>query len=142
MQVTQWLWTRWSMTSTCCPAECSTRRLSPLSVQNNPNVFIQKDERLGGRIKDKTPVYDYSQGKHQEPPQTALSVICSQSIRHNSNKYYIHEVFNVQTVWKLTSWVVRLYACLPIYINECRLSVRDSFWYTVQQHYKVKHSKS
>lgn len=32
MQVTQWLWTQWSTTSTCCPVEYSTRRLSPSSV--------------------------------------------------------------------------------------------------------------
>lgn len=50
-QVTRWWWTRWSMTSTCCPAECSTRRPSPSSVWDNP-LFLSfwKTLQGGGKI--------------------------------------------------------------------------------------------
>lgn len=46
MQVTQWLWTQWSTTFTCCPVVCSTRRLSPSSVHHHICVLILADVKL------------------------------------------------------------------------------------------------
>lgn len=70
MQVTQWSWTQWSMISTYCPVECSTRRLSPSLVQDSPYVLlfcIYWREHKGPN--NKLSIYDcYQAGKNKPHP--------------------------------------------------------------------------